>query len=156
MKNIIKIACFALVFLPATLFAQKAGSTTKTTPPSKVKIYSTIGGLVDSSSITVADAERLIALPIVVQDAKKLNYPISSYQFMYIKKGVTEDEGTGKVTPTTSMVADIFKTTPLAPIWVKSVQEQVKPGEELFFFDIIVKGAAGKLHYAPPLRLLVR
>ncbi|MEO7265278.1 MAG: hypothetical protein ABIW38_10215 [Ferruginibacter sp.] len=148
---------FLLCFLFATpAFSQKNTPASRPAMQVKQKIYTTLDGLTDSSGIAVADAERMIALPLLIQDAKKYNYSISSYQFMYMKKGVTEDEQTGKVTPVTSAVSNIFKTTPLSPIWIKSIQEQVKPGDELFFFDIIVKDAAGKLHYAPTLRLIVK
>jgi hypothetical protein len=156
MKGIIP-ALFLMCFLFSTqLSAQKSARSTKLAFQAKVKIYTTLDGLIDSSAIAVSDAERIIVLPLLIQDSKKTKYPIYSYQFMYVKKGVTEDEQTGKVTPISSVVSNIFKTTPLPAIWIKSIQEQVKPGDELFFFDIIVKDAAGKLHYAPTLRLIVK
>lgn len=154
-KNIPALIIMCFLF-SASVFAQKNSPGSQLAFQAKAKIYTTLDGLTDSSGITVADAERMIALPILIQDSKKNYYPISSYQFMYIKKAVTEDEQTGKITPVTSTVSNIFKTTPLSPIWVRTIQEQVKPGDELFFFDIIVKDAAGKLHYAPTLRLLVK
>lgn len=138
-----------------TAFAQKK-AITKNSRTTLVKIYTSLNGLSDSSRITAEDAEKMIALPLTIQDTKKTQYTISSYQFMYVKKGVTEDEVSGKVTPVMSSVSNIFKSSPLSPIWIKSIQEQVKPGEELFFFDIIVKTSTGKLLYAPTLRLLVR
>ncbi|MEO6406992.1 MAG: hypothetical protein ABIY51_03585 [Ferruginibacter sp.] len=143
------------LFLMCFLFSF-SGIAQKKTGPIKPKISTTLNGIRDSSVITVDDAIKFIAMPISILDDKKGVYRISSYMFMYVRKGVTEDEATGKVSPITSNVSAIFKTTPLSPIWIKTIQEQVKPGEELFFVDIIVKDGAGKLFYAPTLRLLVK
>jgi hypothetical protein len=53
------------------------------------------------------------------------------------------------------MVAGTFKFTPMPPIWVNSVKEQVRPGEELYFFDIIAKDAQGRVMYAPDFKIKV-
>jgi hypothetical protein len=76
---------------------------------------------------------------------------------MYKKRGVTESEDmSGKTAPTFTTVIDNFKTTPLSPIWIKTLTEQLKIGEELYFFDIVVKDAQGRLMFAPDLRIKVK
>ena len=88
-------------------------------------------------------------------DDKKGVYTVSSYQFLYKKKGVTENEETGKVSPTTTIVSQRFKTTPLPQVWIDNVRQEVKSGEELYFFDVIAKDAQGRVMYAPDFKIKV-
>ena len=114
-----------------------------------------MGGYRDSVTLTVPEAENIINQPLKIFDDKKGLYTISSYQFLYRRKVVTEDETTGKPIPTSSMVASTFKVTPMPEIWVNSVKEQVRPGEELYFFNIIAKDAQGRVMYAPDFKIKV-
>ena len=107
-------------------------------------------------SVSVQEAENIIGQPLLIFDDKKGVYTISSYQFLYRKKGVTENEETGKVTPITSISSSRFKITPLPDTWTSQVKEQVKSGEELFFFDVIAKDAQGRVMYAPNLKIMVK
>jgi hypothetical protein len=121
------------------------------------KLKTALGNRSDTMvTVSVDEATKLVTLPLTITDDKKAVYSISSYQCMYRRKGVTENEETGKVTPITSMVADIFKTTPLPEIWKKIITEQLKPGEEIFFFDVVVKNAEGRLMFAPNLKLQIQ
>jgi len=153
-------------FSLSALFAQKPKPvTTKpvVTKPSGFQKYmppkltSMLGIRSDSVTVALEEALQLVKLPLKVTDDKKNVYTISSYQAMYKRKAVTEDEEmTGKVTPITSTVIDNFKTTPLSPIWIKILTEQLRIGEELYFFDIVVKDAQGRLMFAPELRIKVK
>jgi hypothetical protein len=153
---------FALVVLlsGSSLFAQTPRTVTpktvaakKYTPP---KLTTIIGNTTDSATVSVDEALKLIAQPLRIFDDKKTGYSLTSYQFMYTRIGVTEDEGTGKVSPTTSMVDAMFKTTPLPELWQKNITEQLKPGESLFFFDVVGKDSQGHLYFAPNLKLKIR
>ena len=149
-------AAFAQKPKPATTkpVAAKPGGFQKYTPP---KLTSMLGIRSDSVTVVLEEALQLVKLPLKVTDDKKNVYTISSYQAMYKRKAVTEDEEmTGKVTPITSTVIDNFKTTPLSPIWIKILTEQLRIGEELYFFDIVVKDAQGRLMFAPELRIKVK
>ena len=120
------------------------------------KLFTQLGGFRDSVNISVQEAENIIGQPLKIFDDKKGVYTISSYQFLYRKKGVTENEETGKVTPTTNIVSSRFKLTPLPDTWTTQVREQVKPGEEFYFFDVIAKDAQGRVMYAPNLKIMVK
>jgi hypothetical protein len=120
------------------------------------KLKASLGTRSDTSVISVDEALQLITLPIVITDDKKNKYSISSYQCMYKRKAVTENEETGKVSPVTSVVAEVFKTTPLPEVWKKTITEQLKSGEEIFFFDIVAKDAQGHLMFAPNLKLIIQ
>ena len=132
----------------------KTGGFQKYTPP---KLTSMLGIRSDSVTVLLEEALQLIKLPLRVTDTKKNIYTIASYQAMYKRGGVTEDdEMSGKVTPVVNTVIDNFKTTPLSPIWIKILTEQLRIGEELYFFDIVVKDAQGRLMFAPELRIKVK
>ena len=164
MASIVKFL-FTVVFLFAVsaVFAQKPkpkpATTTKPagfqkfTPP---KLISMLGIRSDSAVVFREEAMQLINLPLRVTDDKKGVYTIASYQVMYKRKGVTEDEKTGKVSPVTSTASDIFRTPTLSPIWIKILTEQMRAGEELYFFDIVAKDAQGRLMFAPELRIKVK
>ena len=131
----------------------KPGGFQKYTPP---KLTCMLGIRSDSATIVLEEAVQLIKLPLKVTDDKKNVYTIASYQAVYKRRGVTEDEASGKVTPTVNPVIENFKTTPLSPIWIKILTEQLHIGEELYFFDIVVKDAQGRLMFAPDLRIKVK
>jgi hypothetical protein len=148
-----KLLLLAFVLLSSQqLLAQTKPAPVKFKPP---KLFTQMGGFRDSVTLSVAEAENIINQPLKIFDDKKGLYTISSYQFLYRRKVVTEDEATGKPIPTSSMVAGTFKVTPMPPIWVNSVKEQVRPGEELYFFDIIAKDAQGRVMYAPDFKIKV-
>ena len=159
MAKVLKfILLTVVIFSCSIVFAQKpkpvtAKTVQKFTPP---KISSALGLRSDTASVYREEAIQLITLPLKVTDAKKNVYTISSYQFMYKKRGVTEDEESGKVSPVMSMVSDLFRETPLPALWVKIISEQIKPGEELYFFDIVAKDAQGRLMFAPELKIKIK
>ena len=131
----------------------KPGSFQKYTPP---KLTSMLGIRSDSVTVVLEEALQLVKLPLKVTDDKKNVYTIASYQAVYKRRGVTEDEASGKITPTVNPVIDNFKTTPLSSIWIKILTEQLRIGEELDFFDIVVRDAQGRLMFAPDLRIKVK
>jgi hypothetical protein len=139
---------------PAKPVAARPGGFQKYTPP---KLISMLGNRSDSINVlTVDEALQIVQLPIKVTDDKKTAYTISSYQALYKRKAVTEDEKSGRVSPVVSSVSELFKTTPLPSIWINTISEQLRAGEELYFFDIVVKDAQGRLMFAPDIRLKIR
>lgn len=138
---------------PAKPAPVKTSGFQKFTPP---KLTSMLGIRTNMDSVFVEEAVQLVKLPLKVTDDKKNEYTISSYQLMYKRKGVTEDEATGKVTPVMSNISDIFRKTPLPELWVKTLTEQLRPGEELYFFDIVAKDAQGRLMFAPELKIRIK
>jgi len=129
------------------------GTVQKFKPP---KLTSSLGLRSDSATVVVEEALQLIRLPLKITDDKKNIYTISSYQVMYKRRAVTEDEATGKVSPTTSSVAQLFRETPLPELWKNIITEQLRPGEEIFFFDVIAKDAQGRFMFAPDLKLKIK
>lgn len=122
--------------------------------PPKVKTF--WGLQADSATISREEALQLLAAPIRIVGDKKAVYAITSYQFLYRKKGVTEDEETGKVSASQSISANLFRTTPLPELWQNIISEQLQSGEELYYFDVIVKDAQGRLFFAPDLKIKIK
>lgn len=158
LKNIFLSLAALIVFTTVMAQPHKTG-VPKVAPAQKFKppkLITSLGNRSDSVAVGIEEGLQLIELPLQVFDDKKISYVISSYQFMYKKLGVTEDEQSGKVTPASSVVADLFRSTPLPRIWVKNISEQLKPGEEFYFFDVVARDMQGHLFFAPTLKIKIK
>ena len=120
------------------------------------KLTTTLGNFKDISYITPQMTDSLIGLPLKIYDAKNVVYTVSSYQFLYNKIVTTEDENTGKTSKTSSIKSSIFKISPLPEIWLNAIRENLKAGEELFFFAVVVKDSQGRIMYAPDLKFILK
>lgn len=158
-KYLLSFCCFAAV-LTGTAVAQTKPAKPAVAPVQKFKppkLYTSLGAKKDSLvTVNAEEAIALIAQPLTITDDKKGVYTISSYQCLYKRKAVTEDEESGKVSPITSIVVQRFTATPLSEIWRKTITEQLKPGEEISFFDIVVKDAQNRLMFAPALKMIIK
>jgi hypothetical protein len=159
--TVVCVLCLSVVFaqkpkpVAAKPVVSKPAGFQKYTPPKLTSMLGIRSG--DSVTVVLEEALQLVKLPLRVIDDKKNVYTISSYQAMYKRRGVTESEDmSGKTAPVMTTVIDNFKTTPLSSIWIKSLTEQLKIGEELYFFDIVVKDAQGRLMFAPDLRIKIK
>lgn len=120
------------------------------------KLICSIGGYKDSSFVSPQIADAIMGAKLNIVDTKKVAYSLSSYQFLYRKNVVSEDESTGKAYNTTSVKSSLFKTSPLPTTWLNMIRENLRSGEEIVFFDIIVKDVQGRFMYAPNLKLTVK
>lgn len=121
------------------------------------KLYISLGAKKDTLiTASIDETKDLINQALSITDDKKGVYTISSYQCLYKRRAVTEDEETGKVSPTTSIVVQRFSTTPLSEIWRTTITQQLKQGEEITFFDVVVKDAQNRLMFAPSLKIIVK
>lgn len=126
---------------------------TKFKPP-VVKTF--IGRNEKEATVTVDEANQLVNLPLRVVDDKNNVYTISSYQFMYKKKSVIENEETGRRENVFSTTASLFKSSPLPKVWKENISGGLQKGEELFFFDIIVNDKQNRKFFAPNVKIIVK
>jgi len=119
-------------------------------------LKSFLGIYTDSVSAPAIEVASMIGTPLRITDEKNNVYTVTYYEFLYKRLAVKEDEATGKLSPTYSIASEHFKLTPLSELWVKKIREDIKAGEELFFFDILVKDALGHVMYAPDLKIMVK
>jgi hypothetical protein len=159
MKHLVKIVLAAAILMGQSAFAQPGKQPAKIIPVQKFKppkVKTALGRCTDSIVVTKEEARQLIGLPLRISDAKNVTYAVSSYQFAYKSIAVTEDEASGKVLPTTAMVSDYFKTSPLPELWQENIKRTAASGDQFYFFDVIVKDAQGRLFFAPELKIYVR
>jgi hypothetical protein len=121
--------------------------------PPVVKPY--LGVNTNGSSVSVDEVSQLIGLPLKITDDKKNTYTIDSYHFLYKKKGVIQDENTGKKSITFTNISDFFKTTPLPKVWINNLKDGFQKDDELYFFDIIVSDSKNRKFFAPDLKITV-
>lgn len=140
------------------IFSQTTPKTTakpvvKFKPP-VVQVY--LGNLTGKLAVAAAvEAKNLLTIPLKIVDTKNMVYPLVSYQFAYYRIGVTEDEETGKTSPSKDMVSNHFSSSPLPAIWQSNITETLHSGESLYFFDIIVMDKLGRRFFAPELKVTI-
>lgn len=122
-------------------------------PPVLVSSVSSFSG---KKLATTTEAKNALTMPLVIKDSAGKIYAISSYQFLYRRRAQAEDEVTGEVRPVFSVTSQLFKTSPLPALWINRVSEDLKSGEELYFFDIIAKDDMGRVMYAPDISITVK
>ena len=149
--------CLSLLILCGCFSYAFAQSNIKPTnkPYKPPKLITSLGQYHDTlQKLTRDQALALINSPLQIKDEKKGVYTISSYQFIYKKRNISEDE-TGKKYITPSMTAHTFKTTPLSPIWIDNIKVQLKTGEVLWFTDVIAKDNKGRVMFAPDFKIMI-
>lgn len=150
------IATTALIC--STIFVLAQPPKNKITPVQKFKppvVKTMLGNYADSVSLNPEEAIALVSEKLRVADGK-INYTIASYQFAYKRVTVSEDETTGRAYPSSDMIADVFKVTPLPAVWQNNIKENLKKGELLYFFDVTVKDTQGRLFFAPELKIHIQ
>ena len=118
-------------------------------------VKSFLGNNTNGDTVTKEEASQLILLPLRITDNKKNTYQIDSYHFLYKRKGVIQDGETGKKESTFTTVADVFRTTPLSKIWIDNIKDGFQKGEEIYFFDIVVKDKTDRKFFAPDLKIVI-
>jgi hypothetical protein len=154
---------FSLFFLCAFAcffsFAQQSQKKPEITRIAKFKppvVKSFLGINTNGAAVTEDEANQLITLPLKITDAQNNIYSIDSYHFLYKRKGVIEDEESGRKQVAFTTVADVFKITPLPKIWIDNIQNGFQKGEEIYFFDIVVKDKTGRKFFAPDLKITIQ
>ena len=120
------------------------------------KLKTMLGKNINGGAVTVNEGLQLLKFPLRVLDDKNISYPIYSYNLMYKRKGIIEDENTGKKQVSYTSIGDRFTTTPLPSTWEEKIRETLKSGEELYFFDIIIKDKMGRKSFAPDLKIEIQ
>ena len=126
---------------------------TKFKPP-VVKTF--LGRNEKEATVTLDEANQLVNLPLKIVDEKNNTYTISSFQFLYRKRSVVEDEETGKRQTVFTNTAGLFKATPLPKVWQDNISGGLQKDEQLYFFDIIVNDKQGRKFFAPDVKIIVK
>ena len=146
-----------LLIVQYSLFAQSTvkpavTNVAKFKPPT---VQTFLGRNINGATVTIEEANQLVNLPLKITDEKSNVYTVLSYQFLYKKKSIVENEQTGKKEIAFTTVADLFKTTPLPEVWRNNISGALQKGEELYYFDIIVKDKLNRKFFAPELKIKI-
>ena len=134
----------------------KPGAITKVAKFKPPVVRSYLGRNTKVAVVTVDEANQLLSLPLQIRDDQKVSYTVTSYQFMYRKKSIIENEQTGRKEVSFTTVADRFRSTPLPKLWVNNIAGGLQKDEELFFFDIIVSDKQNRQFFAPDLKIKIQ
>lgn len=128
-----------------------AGAKPKYQPP---VITTILGTAKDSAGVTAESLKQMIKLPLKFVDNKNNTYTLSTYMLIY-KRLMPSTNENDKVVIGKGRTGAVFNQSPLPEVWQKTLELDLKKGEELFFTDIIVKAANGNLYYAKNLKITV-
>lgn len=158
MKLILKSFLCVLFFSSFNLNAFSQDSTIITKEPKfkppVVKTY--LGVNQNGAEVMVDEGVQLVGLPLKITDAENNQYAIDSYQFLYRQKSYILDDETGKRKTVFTIASDRFTTTPLPKVWIDNIKDKLQAGEELYFFDIVVKDKKGREFFAPELKIMIK
>ena len=157
MKNYLKFCFLFLLFAPAlTSNAQEKTVITKV-KKFKPAVVQTVWGINKNEAIVSREeAIKLLFSPIKIVDAGNNVYTVDNYRFLYRSKSIVENEQTGRKEVSFTVTSDKFTTTPLSRVWIDNIKDNLKPDEQLFFFDVLVKDDQGRLFFAPDLKITIQ
>lgn len=157
--KIINFLIFLIAISSVNGQAQKSTSKTAVKPmnaPVPFKLKTRLGIYDNGSIVNVNEGRQLLGFPVKVFDGKNIPCSIISYNFMYHRKGLIEDEKSQKKQSVFTSVGDRFTSTPLPALWKDNIMETLQKGEELYFFDIIIKDRSGRRTFAPELKISIQ
>ena len=149
-----KYFLFILLCTSATLsFGQTREETINKFKPPVVQTF--LGINQDGAKVMKEEAAQLVGLPLKITDDKKNVYTVVSYQFLYRRKGVIENEQDGKIEESFTIVSGRFSETPLPKVWIDNIKDNLKKDEQLYYFDIVVKDKQGRKFSAPEIKITI-
>ena len=132
-------------------------STSKSLHPAlPLKLKTMLGKNVDGAIISVEEGLQLLDSPLKIIDDKNIPFNILSYNLMYKRKGLIQNDATGRDEVAFTSIGDRFTKTPLSATWIKLIKNTLKKDEQLYFYDIIIKDRMGRKTFAPDLRLEIK
>lgn len=139
-----------------TIKKPRNGEITKVTKFRPPVVKSFLGRNQDTSTVMLEEAIQLASLPIKVSDEKNNLYTVTSFGFVYRRKGVVENEGSGKKEIKYTTVGDVFYKTPLPEVWKTNIARTLQKDEELYFYDILVKDKQNRAFFAPQILIKIK
>lgn len=141
-----------LLFCSFALCAHAQQPAPSLKPPSLQSFW----GVTKGGTFPLELALNVIDSSVRVMDDKKLKYPIASFIVLYRSKDRYEDEQTGEIkTRFNNNSVVVRNASVLEEKWRKMIYENLKPGDELFITDIIVRDKRGNFFKAPEIKIIV-
>ena len=161
MKYFLHPRCLAFFLLGFPLFSSAQKTDSAKVEITKVKkfkppvVKAMLGIRSSGDTVTTTEASELIGLPLKITDKKQGVYTVSSYRFLYKRRGSILNQETGREREIFTTVSDLFKETPLPAGWVKELKGNFQSDEEILFFDIVVKDQDNRIFFAPNLKIYI-
>lgn len=157
MKILIKYCLLIILFSPVMVcYAQKEPIITKVKKFKPPVVKTEWNNFKNGAVVSREDALQMLSLPIKITDSAKNIYKIDNYRFMYKSKNIVENDETGKKEVSSTIASGNFTTTPLPEVWLNNLKYSLKTGEELYYFDVMVKDSQGRLFSAPELKIIIQ
>ena len=150
----------AFVFLLLVSFVSVAQNIKKSPITKETEqriIYKSYWGPFQSGNSLVAQVSAAAPAPILVKDSAGVSYPVVSFRINYMFKSSYRDEQTQELKFINDLrVGDFYETANLSAVWIESIKDNVKAGDQILFNMIIFKNKAGKMQLAPELKIMVK
>jgi hypothetical protein len=145
-----------LLFLLGTAYDGNAQAKPSAKPTVSKILLKTIWGNFLGDSLPASKIMELVDSSLHALDQNKRFYQIESFKFLYEEKEPYLNEK-GQVAFYVDAIGDQFKGDSLPTIWRNRIKETLKPGDVLYFNNIIVqlKGSTER-YLAPALTFYVK
>lgn len=149
-----QILTFLCITISVTVKAQHPQKPAPTLTPPQLQSFwgSTKGGSLPLEFVlNVVDSGF-----VWVIDDKKVKYNINRFLVVYRSKDRFEDEQTGEIKSRFNNSSLLVKNTGIIEEkWRKMMYENIKPGDELWITDIIVRDKRGEYLKAPDVKISI-
>ena len=142
------------LLLAAFLFTFAIAANAQSKPARKLQSY--LAGL-KGGDITVAEFIHIIDSPVVVKDEKGVTYPISRFTVGYKFSSTYEDEDSGEKKTTSDFRSQEYTDeNRMSELWRQSVKDNVRTGDELLLFNVLVRLKNGKKMMVPQISFKIK
>jgi len=140
--------------LALLLFAFATSANAQSKPAPKLQTY--LAGL-KGGDITVADFNHIIDSPVVVKDEKGIAYPVARFTAGYKFTSSYEDEDSGEKKTTSDFRSQEYTDdNKMSELWRQSVKDNVKAGDEMLLFNVLVRLKNGKKMMVPQISFKIK
>ena len=154
MNRLLLIVTVSLLFQSS--YAQAIIKNTTAKNPAIVT-YKSFWGPVKSGSAPIAQLTAIAPAAILVKDNSEGLHPVVSFRINYIFKSTYRDDETQELKVVKDLrVSDFYNTAQLPAVWVESIRDNIKSGDEILFNKIMFRNKSGKMQLAPDLKIVAQ
>lgn len=120
------------------------------------KFQALLGGS-KGGEFTVNEVNRFIDSTLVVKDEKNFTYPVARFTAGYKFTSSYEDEETGEKKTTNDFRSQEYTDdNHMSELWRQSIKDNIRAGDELILFNIMVRMKNGKKMLVPQISFKVK
>lgn len=147
---------FILLFFSQVLLGQ-GNKKSNTLKEPAIVTYKSSWGPIHTGNAPLAQILAIAPAAILVKDNSGNLYPVLSFRINYIFKSTYRDDETQELKLVKDLrVSDFYDTAQLPAVWIESIRDNIKAGDEILFNKIIFKNKSGKTQLAPDLKIIAQ